>query len=374
MIKVLFTGGGTGGHVFPIIAISRELFRLGGPDNVKIYYIGPNDDSELNYILLKQEQIETYRVFSGKLRRYFSFKNLKDFFKIPIGVFQSLLILIKIKPDLVFSKGGYGSIPTVIASFILRKPLFLHESDVVPGLSNQIASHFAKKIFVSFKKTEYFSLNKVKVVGNPIRKGILGGNRDLAKKIFNLTFKKPIILVLGGSQGSRKINDFFTLYLNNFLKEFEIIHQCGFGNLKEIKDRVSLFVPKEMLKYYHLIEFLNENELREALNVADLVVSRAGSGAIFEIAAVGKPSILIPLANSASNHQAKNAYYYQEFGACEVVEEGNLTPNFFFEKLKYIIFSDSKRKEMQENAKKFAKINAARNIAMDILDYIGKYL
>jgi UDP-N-acetylglucosamine--N-acetylmuramyl-(pentapeptide) pyrophosphoryl-undecaprenol N-acetylglucosamine transferase len=267
----------------------------------------------------------------------------------------------------VFSKGGYGSIPVVIASRILKIPIFIHESDITPGLANRIASHWAKKIFTSFPKTEYFKAEDVICVGNPIRKEILEGKKERAKEIFNLTFEKPIILFLGGSQGSEKINDFVLLVLPELLKDYEVVHQCGLDKVEQVKKESVVVVEKELEKYYHPVGFLNEEETKHILSASDLIVSRAGSGAIFEIAALGKPSILIPLQGSAGNHQAKNALYYAYTGACEVIEEENLSPNFFLEKVKYIFLNLEK---MKEEALKFSKPDSAKIIAREILEFI----
>jgi len=371
-MRLLFTGGGTGGHIFPIIAVCRELRKLLSGNEIDFFYLGPADEPELGRILLSQEGFIIKKVFSGKIRRYFSFKNLKDIFKIPVGIFQSLFWLLKIKPDLIFSKGGYGSFPVTISARILNIPVFLHESDIVPGLSNRIASRWAKKIFISFSKTEYFPPETTTFVGNPIRKEILQGSKEKAQKTFNLTFEKPIILILEGSQGAEVINDFILGILNKALLEFEIIHQCGINHFKKVKTEAQIFVEKELKKYYHPIDFLKEGELKSALYVSDLIISRAGSGAIFEISAIGKPSILIPLIKSAGNHQAKNAYTYSQAGACEVIEEGNLKPNFFLERIKYIFFHKTELEKMKKAALEFSKPNSARIIARQILEYLMK--
>lgn len=369
-MRLLFTGGGTGGHIFPLIAIARELRKLLPAEEIEFFYLGPNKP-ELELILLSQEGFNIKTISSGKIRRYLSFENFKDIlFKIPIGILQSLFYLLRFRPALVFSKGGYGSFPVTISALFLGIPVFLHESDITPGLANRVASKWAKKIFISFQKTEYFSLKKTTFVGNPIMREILNGNKQRAKEIFNLTFEKPIILILGGSQGAQTINDFILRILNEFLKDFELIHQCGINHLKSVKAEAQVIIEKELEKYYHPIGFLREEKLKHALAAADLIISRAGSGAIFEIAAVGKPSILIPLTKSAGNHQAKNAYRYFQAGACQIIEEGNLKPNFFLEKVKYIFFHKDELEKMKENALKFSKPESARIIAREILEYI----
>lgn len=372
-MKILFTGGGTGGHVFPLVAIVREIRRIYPKTNQRVpmefYYLGPKDDFSL--ILLSQEDFIIKTIISGKLRRYFSWKNFIDIlFKIPIGVIQSFFLLLTIKPDLIFSKGGSGSIAVTYPARFLRIPVFLHESDVAPGLSNQKTSKWAKKVFISFPKTEYFDPETTILVGNPIRKEILDGDKERAGEIFNLTFSKPILLIMGGSQGAEAINDFILLILNNLLKEYEVIHITGTQNVKEISAEAQIVEEGDLDKYYHPVGFLDEEKIKHAYRAADLIISRSGSGSIFEIAAVGKPSILIPLPSAASNHQLKNAYAYAQTGAGMVVEQENLTTNFFMENIQLLFLHPEKLEEIEQAALAFAKPLAARAIAREILEFL----
>ena len=368
-MKIVFTGGGTGGHVYPLVAITREIRRIYPKKNLEFYYIGPKD--EFASILLSQEDFILKTIISGKVRRYFSAQNLIDIlFKIPVGFLQSFFLLLLINPDLVFSKGGSGSIGVTCAARILRIPVFLHESDVVPGFSNQVTSRWAKKIFVSFSKTEYFELKKTIFTGNPIRNEILNGDKLKAAEIFNLTLSKPIILIIGGSQGAEPINDFVLRVINDLLKDYEIIHVTGRENIKETQAEAQVVIDKDLDKYYHPIGYLDEDKIKHVYCAADMIISRSGSGSIFEIAATGKPSILIPLPTSAGNHQSKNAYVYAQSGAAEVVEQENLTPNFFMDKIKLLFVYPKKIKEMSQAAKSFAKPMAARAIAREILEFL----
>ena len=363
-MKILFTGGGSGGHVYPLIAIVREMRRIYAPTEetaksaLEFYYLGPKDDFVRS--MLSHEDFTTKAIFSGKIRRYFSFQNFTDIlFKIPLGFLQALFLIIKIKPSLVFSKGGSGSISVAFAAKVLGVPLFLHESDSYPGLSNQKASKWAKKIFVSFPKTEYFDPKQVIVTGNPIRKEILDGDKKIAGDIFGLEFSKPIILIVGGSQGAEAINDFILESLNQLLKNYELIHVTGRENFDSVKAESQVVIEKDLEKYYHPLAFLDEEKTKHAYKASDLIISRSGSAAIFEIAAVGKPSILIPLPSSAQNHQAKNAYAYAESGAAEIIEQDNLT-----------ILNEDKMKQEQQSALAFAKPMAAAAIAREILEFL----
>ncbi len=368
-MKILFTGGGTGGHVFPIIAVAREIRRIYPKKDLEFYYLGPKD--ELSLIYLSQEDFIIKTIVSGKIRRYFSWQNIIDIlFKIPFGALQSFFILLAVNPDLVFSKGGSGAVSVAWCARILRKPLFIHESDVAPGLSNQVASKWAKKIFVSFPKTEYFNPEKTILTGNPIRKEILDGDANRAGDLFNLTFLKPVLLVAGGSQGAEAINDFILIVLNDLLLDFEIIHVAGRENIKQVQAEAQTIIDKNLEMYYHPVGFLDEEKLKHAYKAASVVMSRAGSGSIFEIAAAGKPSILVPLPSAAANHQAKNAYVYADTGAAIVLEQDNLVKNFFLEKLHLLISDPEKMEQMKQSAFAFAKPLAGRAIAREILEFL----
>ncbi len=374
-MKILFTGGGTGGHVVPIIAITREIRRINQKTDLQFFYLGPKD--EFGSILLSQEGIKVREVFAGKIRRHSGWKSFLQNFadvclKIPIGVLQSFFYIFFLSPDMIFCKGGFGSIPGVIAAKLLLVPVFLHESDIIPGVANQFISRFALEIFVSFPGTEYFPLKKMILVGNPIRREVLEGSKTEGESFFKLSSAKPVVLILGGSQGAQRINDKILEILPNLLENFEVIHQCGEKNFEQVKAESKVMMNESLEKFYHLFPFLKEPELRHAYAAADIICSRAGSGSIFEIAAVGKPSILIPLPESAQNHQVKNAYAYQETGACQVLEEANFTPHFFLEKLKSLFSQPETLIEMTKATKDFSKPEAARIIANYLVEFLTK--
>lgn len=371
-MKIVFTGGGTAGHIFPILAIIREIKKIHPPDpNLKFIYIGPKDKYGLK--LLAKEGVEIKTIITGKIRRYFSIKNFFDLFKMPIGFFQSFFFLFVKAPDLMFSKGGFGSIFPSFAARILQIPVFLHESDVVPGLSSKIQSKWVKEIFTSFQETEYFPKKRIVCSGNPIRKEILNGNKfNEAEKIFNLQGDKPLIFIIGGSQGAKSINNTVLEILPELLTEFEIVLQTGKKNYAQTKAEANVVIRDKMKKYFHIIPFLNEAELKHILAACKLVVSRAGSGALFEIAATGKPSVLIPLPKSAQDHQAKNAYKFSENTQAVVMEQENLKPHFFLEKLKYLFSRENALYEMALGAQNFSKTKAANIIANYMLEYLAQ--
>ncbi len=380
-MKILFTGGGTGGHVFPIIAIVREIrklqFSTPKKEKLRLFYAGPKDP--FGEILLSQEEIKIKSIFAGKIRRYLTspalVQNFIDiFFKTPLGILQSLVYIFFLGPDLIFSKGGYGSIPIVFSGWIMGVPIFLHESDVAPGLANKILSRLSVLIFVSFPKTEYFPISKTALISNPIRRELLEGSEEEARRIFSLKQEKnkPLILVLGGSQGAQRINDLILNILPELLKDFEIIHQCGEKNFKQVRAEANVITKKnkKQQKYYHLYPFLREGEIKNAYKACDLVICRSGSSSIFEISALGKPSILIPLPEAAQDHQVKNAVAYTEEGAALIIEESNLTPHFFLDRLKFLFSDQRELARMREEAIRFSQPEAAKKIAQNIISYL----
>ena len=375
-MKILLTGGGTGGHFFPIIAVIREIKKIcSEKETMNFFYLGPKD--KFSSEILKKEGVKTKNIVSGKIRRYFSlksfFQNLVDIFiRIPIGIFQAFWYIFFLNPDIIFSKGGYGSVPVVITGWILRVPIFLQESDIIAGLANRILSKFSLEIFTSFpiEKTKGLPAKKIISVGNPIRESILTGTKQDAKRIFNLTEEKPIILTLGGSQGAQRINDKILEILPEMLNDFEVIHQSGHKNFKEVQAEAKVIIPKSMEKYYHLFPFLDESELKNGYAAADLIVARAGACTIFEIASLGKPSFLIPLPESAQGHQLKNGYAFAETGACMIIEEINFTSHFFLEKLKNLFLQPKKIENMSKKAKEFSKPKAAKLIAEYLMEYL----
>jgi len=375
--KILFTGGGTGGHLFPIISVVREIKKI-SPTDFRFYFIGPGE--KLAKELLPKEGIKTIFVLTGKIRRYLNFlsffQNLIDLVKIPIGIFQAFLYIFFINPDLIFSKGGFGSIPAVVAGWILRVPIFLHESDAVPGLANRFLIRFATEIFTSFPTNVYFPkfpLNKIVLVGNPVREELL---KDLSKKrgreYFKIKGEKPVLLILGGSQGAQRINEKILQILPEMLKDFEVIHQTGKRNFDEIKIIADNILPKELREFYHPVPFLKETELRDAFTVSDFVISRAGAGSIFEIALFEKPSILIPLPEAAQDHQTENAYRYAENGATMVLEEENFTPHFLLERIRFLFSHPGELEKMRIAAKNFAKPQAAKIIATYLVEFLTR--
>lgn len=367
-MRIAFTGGGSGGHITPIIAVSREIKRIAEEErilDVELFYFGP--ESEMPD-LMRDEEIIFSHVFSGKIRRYFSLLNIIDAFKTVAGIIQALWKVFFAFPDVVFSKGGYGAFPVLFAARIYGIPVIIHESDSVPGRVNAWAGRWAAKIAISFgSAAKYFPENKTALVGVPIRKSLIGGNLELAREIFGIFSERPVILIIGGSQGAEVINQTVAQVLKGLLDTCEVIHQAGKNNYEDVRLETSAIIEESAEAYYHLLPFLDESKLRAAYFLSSLVVTRAGATTIFEIAAAGKPSVLIPIKNSAQDHQRKNAYEYASRGAGVVIETDNLTPSVLLNEIIKQLSDAERLKAMGEAALKFARPDAAQLLAREAL-------
>lgn len=368
-MKIFLAGGGSGGHFYPIIAVAKALQDLSEEERLLAPEITLASDFNYDPSTLQLYNIKFKKISAGKIRRYFSLLNIIDLFKTFIGTIKSIFVIYSNMPDVVFGKGGFASFPILLAARIFGIPIIIHESDSVPGKVNKWASKFAKKIAISFPEVaKYFPPKKTALTGLPIRKSILGSNKAEAIEVFGLEPNVPTILIVGGSQGAQKINDVVIDALNDLVKSYQIIHQCGKKNEKEVQGRTGVVLENSPLKNrYHLYPYLNDSLLRNASAVADLVISR-GSSSIHEIALWGLPSIVIPIKNSAQNHQNENAYNYSRLGAAEVIEEINLSPHVFLSEIQRIMQDKNRQETMRASAKKFAKPDAARKIAQEILN------
>lgn len=379
-MRIALTGGGTGGHLFPILAVTEEIKKL---VQANIFQIPPGEGTDIEFMFigpptigeeaLAKAGISRKFVLAGKIRRFISaravFQNILDIFKMPVGIFQALWHLFIFMPNVIFSKGGYGSVPVVIAAWIWHIPVLIHESDAIPGLANRFSAKLAQRIAISFMDTaHYFPETKTALTGNPVRGSLFGASKEGAQKMLGLDAQKKTLLVLGGSQGAQAINDVIFAALPGLLERCNLIHQCGPNNFEPLKQLLNNRIPPGYLLY----PFLDEDLLRESYAAADLVVSRAGAGTIAEIAALGKPSIVIPLPNSASEHQLKNATEYAHFGAALIIEQMNLTPNLFQSEIFGLIFNAELLAKMGENAQKFSQQNASQKIAQELMN-IAKF-
>jgi len=315
--RIILTGGGTAGHVTPNLALLPYLLK----DNWEIHYIGTKVGIEHN-LISRFEFVRFHAIKSGKLRRYADIKNITDPLKVIFGIAQSIFIMNKVRPSVIFSKGGFVSVPVCIAGFLAKVPVIIHESDLTPGLANRIASKFATKICTSFEETlGYFKGRDSVYTGTPIRDELLNGDAQKGRMLCGFTKDKPVILVVGGSLGAQAINTCVRENIPKLLKTFSIAHICGKNGID----------PKYLnTTGYAQFEYLND-EMGHVLAMADLVVSRAGSNSIHEFLELRKPNLLVPLPQSASRgDQVLNAELFKKKGYSKVLSQKDLNSDSLY--------------------------------------------
>ena len=377
-MKILFAGGGTGGHFYPIIAVAQAINdkvkekKLIPP---KLYFMSP---TKYNARALFDNEIEFIPVPAGKIRRYFSILNFTDAFKTVYGVIVAIFKLYSIYPDVVFAKGGYASFPALFAARLLQIPVIIHESDSTPGRVNKWAAKFATKIAVSYPEVSDSFLKqkkagKVAFTGNPIRKEIMQPLSQGAAEFLNLEENIPTIFIMGGSQGSQLINDVIIDSASDLVQKYQIIHQTGKANFDLVKETISIVLKDNPLaSRYHPFDYMNDLQIRMSAGISNLVISRAGS-TIFEIAGWGLPSIIVPLSKEVSHDQVKNAFAYASSGSCVVVEEHNLSSHILVSEIDRILNNQKLKDIMSQEAKAFSHLDAAQKISEAILEIALKH-
>jgi UDP-N-acetylglucosamine--N-acetylmuramyl-(pentapeptide) pyrophosphoryl-undecaprenol N-acetylglucosamine transferase len=335
--KLVLTGGGSAGHVTPHLALIPKLEKMGWD----LHYIGSVDGIEKS-LIEEGTNVPYYGISSGKLRRYFDLKNIKDPFKVAAGVAQAYLKLGKIKPDAVFSKGGFVAVPVVIAAWLRKIPVYIHESDITPGLANKISSKFASKIFVTFDEAKkHFAAGQAIVTGSPIRDELLQGSSEKGLSFLGFRSHLPVLTIMGGSLGARKINEAVRESLPELLRSYQIVHICGKGNLDQNLNHT---------EGYRQFEYI-QKELSDVVAATDFVISRAGSNSIFEWLTLKIPMLLIPLTRAASRgDQILNAQSFEKQGFCHVLYEEDLTKETLLQSLKQL---KADKDNMQRNMESF---------------------
>ena len=345
--RIVFTGGGTAGHVTPNIAIMNELKN----GNYEFHYIGSKQGIEKD--LMEKEGVSYYGISSGKLRRYFDTENFKDVFRVLKGCLEARQILKRLRPGLVFSKGGFVSVPVVVAARSLKIPIFIHESDITPGLANKIAQRFATKIFTSFEEAKaYFPAVKTTVIGSPIRRELFQGSAKKGRKFLEFHSAKPILTIMGGSLGARKINEAVRAKLPELTKTYQIVHLCGKNNLNPELQHVP---------GYRQFEYVHE-ELPDILAATDVVITRGGSNAIFEFLALEIPMLIIPIGlDQSRGDQILNAQSFTEKGFAVMLRDEELTPETLLEHMEIL------QKQQPEIKAAMRKANESRQDALTTL-------
>lgn len=362
MKTVLFTGGGTGGHIYPGLAITDELKKIAGKENLRIIWIGSKKPLDKN-IVAQSDAIDEFRaISSGKLRRYFSLENFIDVFKIFFGFVSAFFLLLKYKPAFVFSKGGFVSVPPCIAAKLLKIPVFTHECDFSPGLATRINAKFAKNILISFPETkERFSKSiqeKVLFTGNPVRPIFHSASKDRGLQFLGLkNIEKPLLLVVGGSLGARQINNLVLENIDWLCEHFVVVHQTGKNQIEKQLEH----------KDYYPMEFIYQ-EMPDVMALADVVLSRAGSNFLWECVTLEKPMLLVPLSGSGTRgDQVENACWFEGKNAAKVLVGSDISAD----KLKDTLLSlscEETRQQLRENLKELNKNN--KNSELKIAQFL----
>ncbi len=344
MKKIVLTGGGTAGHVTPNIALLPALKDAG----FEISYIGSYDGIEKR--LISDFDVSYYGIATGKFRRYFDLKNFSDPFRVIKGYKEAKKILKEIKPDVIFSKGGFVAVPVVRAAGDLHIPCIIHESDMTPGLANKLCIPVAQKICCNFPETlKCMPTDKAILTGSPIRSELTKGNKIAAYELCGFTANKPVVMIIGGSQGASSINQVVREALPKLLEDFQVVHICG----KDKVDNLMLSIPG-----YKQFEYIKA-ELKDIFAMADVVVSRAGANAICELLALNKPNVLIPLSSGSRGDQILNAASFEEQGFSIVIREESLDCFYLVDKIHELYCN---RKQYIENMSNSGQLNSIKTI------------
>lgn len=365
-VKIGCISGGSGGPLAPLLAVKEAILEI--DPQARFYFFGDNSEPEKR--LLADSADPVFYVPSGKLRRYWDWRNLTDLVLIALGFFRALYLLLKLKPDVLFTAGSYVSVPVAYAGSLLKIPVVMHQQDIMVGLANRLVAPVARRITVSLHESlkDFNSLSglfrskrtsKVSFTGNPVRKSIRAGSKARAGQVFGLEDRIPILLVLGGGTGAKELNLIIQKSLMTLTRTFQIIHVAGVKKLG----------PKILLPRYHEYEFLG-NELAGALAVADIVISRAGFSTLSEIVALEKISILVPIPHS---QQEANALYFFNKGAAIAYPQKALTPAYLCEMLKKLLFDWQTQRQMRKNLKAMQTKGAAEAVAKIVLEAANKH-
>lgn len=363
-LKICLTGGGTAGHIVPALAVAEKLRQAGHT----LCFIGSDDGPERDYV--EKAGIPFSAVSAGKLRRYFSFQNFIDFFKLLIGFLQAYRLLGQLRPDCLFAKGGYVALPVILAAFARGIPVVAHESDAILGLVSRLALTKAKIICTGFPVSNYSIKwrRRLRYTGNPVR-SIFTTDQPSRSKLsikHGLAEDLPTILVMGGSQGAKALNDLVLDNLTALTANWQIIHLTGPADAERALQARAKLSPKAQ-KHYLPIGFVGP-ELVELLDLSDLVISRAGANTLYELAAMGKPSILVPLPFAANDHQRANAAYFAARQAAISIEQADLTGEKLLDLITALINNKEHRRQLSRAIKALESPRAAELIAEALID------
>lgn len=372
-MRIVLAGGGTGGHFYPLIAVAEAMQDIAVERTLiepELIYVGP---TPFDMAALQERDIIYQPSSAGKLRRYTSALNILDFFKSAFGILRSTLHLFSLYPDVVFSSGGFAAFPTLAAARLLRIPVVIYDADAKPGRVSLWSAKFARNIAVAHVESAPFYPEKIRDriarTGHPIRKDIETPAKEGGHAFLKLDPSVPTVMIMGGSQGARAINEVVIDALPELVKKYNVIHQAGVANVEEVGNVAKLILKDSAFpERYRVFGLLNTLALRMAAGISSLIIARAGSGTIFEIASWRIPAILVPIPEDISHDQTENAFAYARSGAAIVVEQRNLTPHILIAEVDRIVQDKGKMSEMIVAAETFARPQAARKIATILID------
>lgn len=364
--RIVLTGGLSGGHTFPLIAVAREI-RLLTQGDVEFLFIGSKGPFEKE--AMQQEGIRAKFIVTAKWRRYFSVRNIVDVFKFPFACLQALWHLLWFMPDAIFSKGGAASVPIALAAWIYHIPILMHDSDAVAGRANRWVSRLAKRIAIAYEHArQYFPRDKVMLTGNPVRQEVLGADRVESREYFQFDTERPLILIMGGSLGARALNHLMIKVLPELLeRNIQILHLVGEPHLEEVRALAEAKGIGRDREDYRPVPFLQAADMGRAYAAADMVIARAGAGSITELAALKKASILVPLPTAANDEQRINAYEVAKTKGAIVLEEANVSEHLLVSLVEELLADAERRHRMGEAIHTFYHPDAAKLIAEGVI-------
>jgi UDP-N-acetylglucosamine--N-acetylmuramyl-(pentapeptide) pyrophosphoryl-undecaprenol N-acetylglucosamine transferase len=368
-MRVLVSGGGTGGHIYPALAIATQLHEK---YQAEIVFLGSDDGLETEIVPAAGFRLATIK--AGKLRRYVSWQTITGVIRVPMGMIQAIDIVREFRPQVVFTSGGYVAVPAGLAARLNRVPLLMHQQDVPPNLSNKLVAPMATRISVAFSDSlAYFPAHKTLQLGNPIRQAMLDVRQTVpheARKTLGFAEREPLLLVTGGSQGARHLNQIVCEALPDLLAHCQVLQISGkelYSETHELSNSILAHQDELLRKRYRLVAYLNE-EMPLALQAADLVICRSGASTLSELAVLGKASILVPLPPAiGSSPQEANAEMFERKAAAEVIKDQDLKPQVLVERVKYILLSSTRLEAMAEASRSFAKPQATQEISAELV-------
>ncbi|MCM0676366.1 UDP-N-acetylglucosamine--N-acetylmuramyl-(pentapeptide) pyrophosphoryl-undecaprenol N-acetylglucosamine transferase [Micromonospora phytophila] len=377
-VRLIVTGGGTGGHTYPALTTIRTLrARLAeAGTEPEILWVGVAHGLEAR--VAKQEGIPFTAITTGKLRRSPNLhewgRNVADAFRVPLGIFQAIMIVIRARPDVVFSTGGYVCVPIGIAAWLTRRPLVMHEQTLTVGLANRILARLADLVLLSHESSIDHLPAEAKaravVTGNPVRPEILIGNRDRALAAYHLDPRLPLVYVTGGAQGAVQVNNLIADILPGLLPKCQVLHQCGDFSLDRMQ-QVADAIPEHLRSRYRVVDYVH-GELPDVLSAADIVVARSGAGTVAELTALGKACVFIPLIPTGGDEQRRTARHLADAGASRMLAGPDASANRLYEEIMALLDHPERRRELANAAHQHGRPHAAAAVASAIIDAAGR--